>query len=129
MKINFSKESTQKILQNYYTQTEGMPCQVEMLPIACGRGRKTLTANVSINFYLLGEEIASTKTISQDEIAEVFASLLDEEGYEVSSFTPDIEEIEGAYIWDQGCVSTYFGGVDIEVKQKSFQKQMVKVGR
>jgi len=125
MKIKFSKEQAEKIIQAYYQIHEGKQVQVSSKAIKSCQGLyetpcTNVTFIVSGNMALFGENVQVDENLTEKQVQEVLNIMLSEEGYSVDSISYDAGTETGDF-YDHGTRS-YFNGINVTVTKKIDQK-------
>lgn len=127
MRISITKEQVEDILQNYYQTYEHEDVTIQSKAIqSCVGLYETPCVVVKINaitkINLLGEVVENEEELSENQLRDIFQTILEEQGYSIE----DISYDAGMDTDDRfQSKSAYFKGININVQHKRNQKLKV----
>ena len=129
MKLRIDKEMIISILEKYYKEQLDIDGKVSINPKKelhgfglCETEQCVLDITLLSKIKLLGKEIVSKISISEEEVMNAMKYVLEEEGYIFKSMTIDkgIDRVSVGYYTDEHTeMRAYFKGIDVEINSKT----------
>lgn len=132
MELKFNKESVKNLVEQYYKKYEDFDGKFNSSCSVSSVGYGMMETDVCVlsmkmvgTMKLLDQEISMTRELSDEDIKNVFSTLLEEQGYTVKEVSLD-SGIKGSYegfgIYETFVNKPYFNGVVVDVCQKVLNK-------
>ncbi len=127
--LKFGKSEMKQVVEEYYRKREdfegAFSCKTQLEPVGYGLCESTdavLHMKMVGKMNIGGIKIPMTLDVGEEDIRNVFRTMLANAGYTVSSVSFDAgvsQKIEGYGLGEHTVSSPYFRGVNVSIKEKN----------